>query len=223
MHVIIQEGSVGLLWQKGKIVRELRPGQHRFWKSLGQNIQAVDIRPTQFATATEEYATKDSLIVRCTISFRWSIVDATTFVRTTADPYSLLRTTATDALRQAVSILTLDELLAQKTEIHAALSKALVAALAPAGIKIETVSPLNLLIPRSLRQAFEAEVAARKRAAADLEEVRGRTAALRNLANAAALVEQKPVLLQLLLGQKAKNVQFQFTDAADTGKKSQTQ
>lgn len=72
------------------------------------------------------------------------------------------------------------------------------------------MSPPNLLIPRSLRQAFEAEVTARKRAVADLEEARGRTAVLRHLANAAARVEQQPALLQLLMGQKAKHVQFQF-------------
>lgn len=211
MRKTVQEGYVGLLWKRGKIVRELPVGRHRYFALLGQRIDLVDVRSSQFATTLEEFAAKDNLNVRCALNATYHIASASTLARTTVDQFALMRTTMTDALRAEISKLTLDELLPKMNEVHSAVEAKLKEELQKTGIQIEALSPLNLLIPRSLRQAFEAEVTARKRAVADLEEARGRTAVLRHLANAASQVEQQPALLQLLMGQKAKHVQFQFT------------
>lgn len=210
MRKTIQEGHVGLLWKRGKIVRELGVGRHQYFVLLGQRIDVIDVRSSQFSTSLEEFATKDNLNVRCSINISYHVESASTLARTTADQFALLRTKMADALRSEISKHTLDELLPKLNDVHSVIEDKLKAELQKAGIQLESVSPLNLLIPRSLRQAFEAEVTARKRAVADLEEARGRTAVLRHLANAASQVEQQPALLQLLMGQKAKHVQFQF-------------
>jgi len=218
MRKTVQEGFVGLLWRRGKIVRELPAGRYRYSALLGQKIELVDVRSTQLATMPEEFATKDNLNVRCALTITYRVTSASTLARNTADSTSLMRTGMTDALRSEISKLTLDELLPKIADVHASVEHSLKQRLEKAGIAVEALSPLNLLIPRSLRQAFEAEVTARKRAVADLEEARGRTAVLRHLSNAASQVEQQPALLQLLMGQKAKNVQFQFTSEEKPGK-----
>jgi hypothetical protein len=74
------------------------------------------------------------------------------------------------------------------------------------------LSPLSVILPRNLKAAVEGELVARKKSQADLEEARGRTAVLRHYANAAKLVADQPELLKLLLGQKAKSLQVQFSD-----------
>ncbi len=211
MHKIVPEGFAGLLWKRGKIVRELPAGRYRYSVWLNQRIDLVDVRTTQLSTMPEEYATKDNLTVRCASTVTWHVASAAHQVRTTADATMLIRTKMTDGLRAEISKFTLDELLPKLNEVHASVEESLKKELHTAGVAIEALSPLNLLIPRSLRQAFEAEVVARKRAVADLEDARGRTAVLRHLANAASQVEEHPALLQLLMGQKAKSVQFQFT------------
>lgn len=210
MHKTINEGQVGLFWKRGKIVRELPAGRHRYWFVAGQRIDIIDVRTTQFSTVSEEYATKDNLTVRCSLTISWSVKNATTMVRTTADPNALISTKVINELRTQINKLTLDGLLEKISKVHEVVVETATKELLKAGIKLDDLSPLNLLIPRSLKLAFEAEVAARKRAVADMEEARGRTAVLRHLANSASMVEQHPALLQLLIGQKAKNVQFQF-------------
>jgi regulator of protease activity HflC (stomatin/prohibitin superfamily) len=222
MRKTVQEGFVGLLWKRGKIVRELPVGRHRYSAFLGQKIELVDVRSTQLATMLEEYATKDNLNVRCALTITYRVTNASTLARTTADSATLMRICMTDALRSELSKLTLDELLPKINDVHASVERNLKLGLEKTGIAVEVLSPLNLLIPRSLRQAFEAEVTARKRAVADLEEARGRTAVLRHLSNAASQVEQQPALLQLLMGQKAKNVQFQFTSEEKPSKAPKT-
>ncbi len=219
MRKTVKEGNVGLLWEKGRIVRELSVGRHRYWLLLGQKIDLIDIRPTQLATSLEEYATKDNLNVRCALNMTYRVVSASIMARTTADSHVLMLTKMIDSLRAEVNKLTLDELLPSIDNVNSAVFKTLNDSLKSYGVEVETLSPLNVLIPRSLRQAFEAEVTARKRAVADLEDARGRTAVLRHLSNAASQVEQQPALLQLLMGQKAKHVQFQFTSE---DKKSRT-
>ncbi len=53
------------------------------------------------------------------------------------------------------------------------------------------------MLPTDLRKAFAETLKARQEAQAALERARGETAALRNLANAAKMVESNPALLDL--------------------------
>jgi regulator of protease activity HflC (stomatin/prohibitin superfamily) len=53
------------------------------------------------------------------------------------------------------------------------------------------------MFPGELKKVFAQVVTARKEGLAALEKARGETAALRNLANAAKLVENNPALMQL--------------------------
>ena len=58
------------------------------------------------------------------------------------------------------------------------------------------------MLPGDLKRIFAQEVAARKEGLAALERARGETAALRNLANAARMIEDNPALMQLRLLQQ---------------------
>lgn len=209
-HIIIYEGYSGIFWSRGKMIRELPPGKYRFWPFLGQLIQTFDRRPLQLITQMEEFATKDHLNIRANMQIRWRLIDPMKMARATDQPYNFIAPVLLDQLREEVMSRTLDDVLLQAGEMREAIRQKSEPVLREAGIEIVAFSPLNILLPRSLKQAFEAETVARKRAIADMEEARGRTAVLRHLANAASLVDQQPALLQLLMGQKAKHVQFHF-------------
>jgi regulator of protease activity HflC (stomatin/prohibitin superfamily) len=55
----------------------------------------------------------------------------------------------------------------------------------------------DVMFPGDLKRVFSQVVRARQEGLAALERARGETAALRSLANAASLLEQRPALLQL--------------------------
>lgn len=211
MHATIREGQTGLRWKNGKIIGELMPGKYRYWPMLGEEITNIDTVPKPLVTGVEEYATKDNFVVRMNVMLMSQIIDVTEYVRAGSDWYTPIRLMVIGLLRAEVAALTLEELLEKDlSELQQRIMTEANERLKEVGLTIGRIEPLALLLPRSLRQAFEAEVVARKRAAADMEEARGRTAVLRHLANAARQVEQQPVLLQLLMGQKAKHVQFLF-------------
>jgi regulator of protease activity HflC (stomatin/prohibitin superfamily) len=77
------------------------------------------------------------------------------------------------------------------------------------------------MFPGELKNIFAQVVSARNEGLAALERARGETAALRNLANAAKLLEDNPAMLQLRMLQaiesKSGNTIILSTVPGDTG------
>ena len=65
------------------------------------------------------------------------------------------------------------------------------------GVKIVSLAIKDVMFPGELKRAFAEELKARKEAQAKLEQARGETAVLRNLANAGKLVGDNPGLMNL--------------------------
>ncbi len=218
MRIIINEGEVGVMYTKGVISRVLQPGKHRYSYFMGQRMVKISTLVADHTTAVQEFGTSDNLLVRFLLRANTQITDPTTLLRTTRYEQvdEIVRNALADVATGVIASKTLDEVLENAAALHEQILNGCVEKLKARGITIIEVSPVSVLIPRSLRQAFEAQLVAKKKAVADLEEARGRTATLRHLANAAEMVENRPILLQLLLGQKARNVQFQFNEKDKT-------
>jgi regulator of protease activity HflC (stomatin/prohibitin superfamily) len=76
----------------------------------------------------------------------------------------------------------------------------LVAERAPAlGIELFDIDVRDVMLPGDLRAAFAEVLRARAEGRAALERARGESAALRNLANAARLLDANPALMNLRL------------------------
>lgn len=69
------------------------------------------------------------------------------------------------------------------------------------GLKLISVSLKDIMFPGKLKEIFAQVINARKECLAALEKARGETAALRNLANAAKMIDSNPNLMQLRLVQ----------------------
>ena len=65
------------------------------------------------------------------------------------------------------------------------------------GLKLLSVNIKDIMFPGQLKQIFAQVVKARQEGLAALEKARGETAALRNLAGAAKMIESNPNLMQL--------------------------
>jgi regulator of protease activity HflC (stomatin/prohibitin superfamily) len=78
-----------------------------------------------------------------------------------------------------------------------------------AGLELQAADVKDLTVPGDLKKIFAQVVKARQEGLAALEKARGETAALRNLANAAQMLERNPHLMQLrllqVLGQQSGN------------------
>jgi regulator of protease activity HflC (stomatin/prohibitin superfamily) len=130
-------------------------------------VHRVDTRPSRIVIGGQEVLSADGVAIKASIVATTRIVDAE------------------------------EDLLRQRGEIPAELKKAAAPALAAIGIELQDASLRDLTFPGDLKKIFAQVVKARQEGLAALEKARGETAALRNLANAASLVERNPSLMQL--------------------------
>jgi len=101
------------------------------------------------------------------------------------------------ALRELVGGLKIDEVIARRQEIGKALFEQTETRVQDLGLTLKLVDVKDIMFPGDLKKIFAQVVKAQKEGQAILEKARGETAALRNLANAAKLLEGNPALMQL--------------------------
>jgi regulator of protease activity HflC (stomatin/prohibitin superfamily) len=124
-------------------------------------------------------------------------VDARLAVEAAKDGTAELYTAVQVALRLVVAARTLEELLAGRDGLGAALLPLVADRAARLGREVLDLEVRDLGVPAELRNASLRVLTAKHEGLAALERARGETAALRSLANAARLAQDVPALLQL--------------------------
>jgi regulator of protease activity HflC (stomatin/prohibitin superfamily) len=193
---IVAESFAGLLYHEGKLVETLIAGRHVRW---GRNfrIAFVDTRKTLLQVAGQEVLSADNVGVKLSIVLTTQIVDAAKSVQA-ADNHSAHIYSATQtAVRTVVAGFAMEALLTQRVAIGAQLRELVAAQAEAVGVRVHTVEVRDVMLPGELRKAFSEVLKARQEGQAALERARGESAALRNLANAARLLEGQPALATL--------------------------
>jgi regulator of protease activity HflC (stomatin/prohibitin superfamily) len=196
-HVsIVHEGFVCLLYHEGKLTRTLSAGRHVLW---GRNFRLlpVDNRKTLLNVQGQEVLTADNIGVKISLALTTQIIDAVKTVQTVDNYATHLYSAAQNALRVATAEIAIDALLAQRAEISTRLREIVEPQAAAFGVQLHAVEVKDVMLPAELRRAFNETLKARQEGQAAVERARGESAALRNLANAARLVESQPALATL--------------------------
>jgi regulator of protease activity HflC (stomatin/prohibitin superfamily) len=194
--VTIHDYERGLRYSRGRFAGLLNAGGHVVFRPLGE-IRVLDGRPVVTSIEGQEVLTADGVNVKVSLATRHVIDDPVTAVTSDQDYRRAFYVTVQLGLREAVAGRTADELLAARTEIGRTVFELTASRIASLGLELLSVEVRDLMLPAELKRAFAGVVAARKSGEAALERARGETAALRNLANAAGVLEQHPGLLQI--------------------------
>jgi regulator of protease activity HflC (stomatin/prohibitin superfamily) len=112
-----------------------------------------------------------------------------------------LYTAAQLALRAVVNGVAVEPLLAQRFELGAQLLARVQPNSAKIGVTVHSVEVKDVMLPAELKRAFADVLKAKQEGQAALERARGESASLRNLANAARVMEGNPALMNLRLMQ----------------------
>ena len=197
---IVPEGYAGLLYQNGKFVEVMAPGRHIRW---GRNftVDAQDTRKTALAVAGQEVLTADNVSLKFSLIVTYQVIDPAKAVHETQHWQTDLYNGAQLALRTVVSGLAIEALLTQRVAIGRELHALLQPDAVKIGINVLAVELKDVIFPGELKRAFAETLKAKQEGQAALERARGETAALRNLANAARVLEGNPALMNLRLVQ----------------------
>jgi regulator of protease activity HflC (stomatin/prohibitin superfamily) len=194
--ITIVEYQLGLKYVKGKFVGILQPGEHSIHRST-TNVQIVDVRPRFVTINGQEVLSSDGITLKVSLAAQFEMVDPVKAVNGVQNCVEALYLIIQMALRTIISTGTIDELLEKRDEFGPKLMEATASKMEEIGIKLLLVDVKDIMLPGEVKKLFNQIVKARKEGMASLERARGETAALRNLANAAQMMEDHPSLLQL--------------------------
>jgi len=197
LRVTIFEYERGVRFRGGRFDRVLAPGV--YWSVPGSRIDRVDVRPVRVAIAGQEVLTADGVAVKGSLVATYQVVDAQRAFLGTNDFRDAIYAELQIALRAVITGMPIDQLLQQRADVPARLKALAAEKVAAFGVELQDASVRDLTFPGELKKIFNQVVKARQEGLATLEKARGETAALRNLANAAQMIERNPNLLQLRL------------------------
>lgn len=203
----VPDGHAGLLYHHGEFLTPpLQPGRHIRW---GRNFQVTmhDLRKTTHTIAGQEVLTADNVSLKVSLLVTCQFADVVKAVRETQNWYCDLYNAAQLALRAVAGAAPAEALLNQRLDISAQLLARVQPEAAKAGLAVQAVEVKDVMLPAELKRAFADTLKARQEGQAALERARGESAALRNLANAARVLEGNPALMNLRVLQSLASAQ----------------
>lgn len=194
--VLIFEHERGLLYRQGKFSRVLDPGKHWIFRPV-HTVQKVDVRARAVTIPGQEVLSADNVTIKVSLAVIFKVDDPYKAVNTTASYLEALYLALQVQLRDLVGTTPIDELLAKRREIGSRLLESTKTQAADIGLALLSVDLKDIMFPGELKNIFAQVVNARNEGLAALERARGESASLRNLANAAKLLEKNPALREL--------------------------
>lgn len=217
-RVTVFEYERGLRYRDGRFAGVLGAGPHWIFRPTTV-IRKIDARPRFVTLPGQEVLSSDGVTLKVTVAARYEIADAGIAVNTVENFHEALYLTLQLALRSIVGQAAIDDVLSRRDQFGARLEESSAAEIETYGLRLLSVDVKDVMFPGELKKMFAQVVQAQKEGQAALERARGETAALRNLANAAQLVDANPALMQLRLlqqlsGSSGHTIVIGFPDAS---------
>jgi regulator of protease activity HflC (stomatin/prohibitin superfamily) len=197
---VIREFESGLLYRHGKFQTRLEPGRHVRW-GFGYALATIDMRKQTFAVAGQEVLSADNVGLKVSAAVTVQVADPLKAMHEVQDWRSHVYNTVQLALRTLIAAQPVEALLVKRLDVGKQLLAEVQNEAANIGITVHSTEVKDVMFPGDLKKAFAEVLKAKQEGQAALERARGESAALRNLANAARLLESNPALQNLRLMQ----------------------
>lgn len=191
------EYEKGLKYSHGKFKQVLEAGTH-WYLGYFTTITKVDTR-TKFVSITgQEILSADGVTLKISLIAEYEMQDVNIAVNKLGNPYEeALYAVLQLALRELISSAKIDDILEKRSSFSEQLMTIAAKRVEELGLKLKLVNIKDIMFPGELKKIFAQVAQARQEGLATLEKARGEVAALRCLANAAGMIKDNPVLLQL--------------------------
>ena len=199
-RITVLEYEKGIKYAKGKFKTVMDAGQY-WYMPFFTVIQKLDVRPRFVSITGQEVLSSDGVTLKVSLAANFEIADANVAINKVQSFQEALYLELQLALREIVGSADIDTVLNSRNDLAKKLMESTGPKVKDLGLKLASVNLKDIMFPGKLKEIFAQVVNARKEGLAALEKARGETAALRNLANAAKMIDGNPSLMQLRLVQ----------------------
>ncbi|CAF3579332.1 unnamed protein product [Rotaria sp. Silwood1] len=161
------------------------------------SINKVDLRTVTFDVPPQEILTRDSVTVSVDAVVYFRIYNPIISVTNVANPHISTQLLAATTLRNILGTKTLQEILTDRENISHLMQTHLDEGTDPWGVKVERVEITDVRLPVNMQRSMAAEAEAAQEAHARIIAAEGEKKASRSLKEAADILNESPIALQL--------------------------
>jgi len=194
---VIREYTRGVAFRLGKLKGVLEAGITVIAPFGIDQIKIVDIRTFTIDVPKQEVITKDNVPVVVDAVVYFNVFDSILAVTQVADYVKTTSLLGQTTLRSILGQHELDELLSKRSELNEILRRLLDEATDPWGIRISMVEMKSIELPDSMKRAMARQAEAERDRRAQVIAAEGELQASEKLAEAARIMAQAPVSVQL--------------------------
>ena len=194
---ILKEWERGVILRLGRVLDQPKgPGIIFVFKPL-DTLRRVSMQQEAFEVPPQDIITRDNVTLKVNAVIFLRVIDAKRAV-VAVDNYRYQTSQfAQTTLRSVLGEVELDELLAHRDKINARLQEILDKHTDPWGVKVTTVEVKQVDMPESMLRAMAKQAEAEREKRAKIIHAEGEFSAAQRLVDAAALLAQEPVSVQL--------------------------
>jgi regulator of protease activity HflC (stomatin/prohibitin superfamily) len=194
---VAREYERGIVFRLGRLFPEPKgPGLFLLIPIVDRMVK-IDLRTITLQIPPQEVISKDNVPVRVNAVAYFRIVDPKSAIVQVENYMVATSQIAQTTLRSVLGQHSLDELLSEREKINAILQGIIDEQTAPWGIKISIVEVKDVEIPQGMQRAMARQAEAERERRAKVINAEGEFQASERLKDAALVIEEHPIALQL--------------------------
>jgi regulator of protease activity HflC (stomatin/prohibitin superfamily) len=194
---IVREYERAIVFRLGRLLPEPKGPGLFFRIPVVDKLVKVDLRTITLNIPPQEVITKDNVPVRVNAVAYFRIIDPKAAIVQVENFMVATSQIAQTTLRSVLGQHQLDELLSEREKINSILQEIIDEATAPWGIKVSIVEVKDVEIPQGMQRAMARQAEAERERRAKVINAEGEFQASERLKDAANVIEEHPVALQL--------------------------
>lgn len=193
---ILREYERGVIFRLGRLIKAKGPGLILLIPIVDKMVK-VSLRTIPMEVPAQDVISKDNVSVKVNAVVYFRVIDANKAITDVQDYLYATSQLAQTTLRSTLGQFELDQLLSEREKINERLQDILDKHTGPWGIKVALVEVKNIDLPDEMKRAIARQAEAERERRAKVIHAEGEFQASQKLADAAHVLGQEPVAIQL--------------------------
>jgi regulator of protease activity HflC (stomatin/prohibitin superfamily) len=193
---IVSEYERGVIFRLGRLIGAKGPGLFVLLPIIDRMVK-VDLRTVTFDVPTQEAITRDNVTVKVNAVIYFRVVEPIMSVIAITDYARATSQIAQTTLRSVLGQSELDELLGEREAINQRLQQIIDEQTEPWGVKVSATEVKDVELPNSMQRAMARQAEAERERRAKVIAADGEYQASERLRDAATVMAQEPITVQL--------------------------
>ena len=193
---VLKEYERGVVFRLGRVIDTKGPGLIIIIPLIDKIVR-VGLRTITMDVPPQDVITRDNVSVKVNAVVYYRVMDPRKAIIDVEDYNFATSQLAQTTLRSVLGEAELDELLSSREKINMQLQEIIDKATDPWGIKVTTVEVKHVDLPPEMQRAMASQAEAERNRRAKVIHAEGEFQASKRLAEAATVIEEHPIALQL--------------------------